>query len=138
MIREGYKESSRQFDAAITVDGRQLNGCGRLLTACSRHPMIAAAIATAPAAVAAAAAAAAANFPMQSPQPLPRAGASGEPEARYRGGGSGGGGVCNRRCDSLVASAARAGGLAALPQQRLGCLLGSAGWGFVNSHALAV
>ncbi len=28
--------------------------------------------------------------------------------------------VCNRRCDSLVTGAARAGGLAALPQQRLG------------------
>jgi hypothetical protein len=44
MIREDYKESRRQFDATITVDGRPLNGCaavGRRLTAGRRHPTIA-------------------------------------------------------------------------------------------------
>jgi hypothetical protein len=41
MIREDYKESRRQFDATITVDGRPLNVCGRRLTAGRRHPTIA-------------------------------------------------------------------------------------------------
>jgi len=41
MIREDYKESRRQFDATITVDGRPLNVGGRRLTAGRRHPTIA-------------------------------------------------------------------------------------------------